>query len=419
MNFEPFLNLLKLNTKPPIQIEGDKCPVCLDDVTEEDIYKTICSHKFHKKCLIEWIKDNDTCPCCRKEIITPFNRKCCTTHIYTKPNKEMNTIKFLLYLIGACSYEEIDYCKMMENAKYGDVKNSTYLQLKRYLFFEKDLLSSEELIKMDKIIVNFYKYLDLTKISIGILLSLRSSNSFVSMWFYVLLFLYFAFYESNYKFFTFSKKFFYDEVKNPFYFILYCIIVSYNFFIYVIPSFIFLKNPLILDICRVDIIISSIKFCFIMLSLTGTLLKLFLNLRKRFKHIIKREFDDETNFFTSMENIRTQFPLFSQSIISNLSGETFIPSNLNGETFIPSNITPNNLRSTTMYDDVSNEQPIINTNIHSNITLNNLLSTVISGTISNEQPIVNNNTISSNGDNELTLSDDDSLSGVIVSNFNN
>ena len=46
------------------------CSICLDDYSDPEIKlnKLPCNHVFHKDCVQEWLKDNDTCPDCRTEI---------------------------------------------------------------------------------------------------------------------------------------------------------------------------------------------------------------------------------------------------------------------------------------------------------------------------------------------------------------
>jgi hypothetical protein len=43
------------------------CSVCLDDENCVDC-KTSCSHNFHASCLSQWIKRNNSCPMCRRNI---------------------------------------------------------------------------------------------------------------------------------------------------------------------------------------------------------------------------------------------------------------------------------------------------------------------------------------------------------------
>ena len=46
------------------------CSICLDDYSDPEIKlnKLPCNHVFHKYCIQEWLKNNDTCPECRMEI---------------------------------------------------------------------------------------------------------------------------------------------------------------------------------------------------------------------------------------------------------------------------------------------------------------------------------------------------------------
>ena len=42
------------------------CPICYEDLENDKLcYITTCNHSFHKKCLFEWLKHNNSCPMCR------------------------------------------------------------------------------------------------------------------------------------------------------------------------------------------------------------------------------------------------------------------------------------------------------------------------------------------------------------------
>jgi len=45
------------------------CPICLDTF-KEGLYKRVleCDHVFHKKCIDPWIKNEHSCPVCRKSV---------------------------------------------------------------------------------------------------------------------------------------------------------------------------------------------------------------------------------------------------------------------------------------------------------------------------------------------------------------
>lgn len=45
------------------------CPICYEDVIDGNENKKLkCGHEFHNKCILEWCKNNLTCPMCRDDI---------------------------------------------------------------------------------------------------------------------------------------------------------------------------------------------------------------------------------------------------------------------------------------------------------------------------------------------------------------
>lgn len=58
---------------PRVVIGGDKeaggCPICLEEWSEGDVAAEMpCNHKFHYKCVEEWLGRHATCPLCRYEM---------------------------------------------------------------------------------------------------------------------------------------------------------------------------------------------------------------------------------------------------------------------------------------------------------------------------------------------------------------
>ena len=57
-----------------IHTHNNCCPICLCDESDSnnDPYESFsgldCEHKFHKKCIIPWIKEKGTCPICRCQV---------------------------------------------------------------------------------------------------------------------------------------------------------------------------------------------------------------------------------------------------------------------------------------------------------------------------------------------------------------
>ena len=41
------------------------CTICMEEIRYYDRKRLHCNHKFHKSCINEWLRENDTCPICR------------------------------------------------------------------------------------------------------------------------------------------------------------------------------------------------------------------------------------------------------------------------------------------------------------------------------------------------------------------
>jgi len=46
----------------------DVCNICFGPIAPGEENKTECGHSFHCGCLLKWLKKNNSCPCCRKEL---------------------------------------------------------------------------------------------------------------------------------------------------------------------------------------------------------------------------------------------------------------------------------------------------------------------------------------------------------------
>jgi len=53
--------------------EKETCPICLDEIKENNFSVTECGHKFHTSCLLISIKSNNTCPMCRNKLTEPID----------------------------------------------------------------------------------------------------------------------------------------------------------------------------------------------------------------------------------------------------------------------------------------------------------------------------------------------------------
>jgi hypothetical protein len=79
------------------------CSICLLELKKND--KTLdCKHIFHKKCIDEWISNNNTCPLCRKIIPIPIPTitklpETVVINIYQPTTTRIREIKPILYVI--------------------------------------------------------------------------------------------------------------------------------------------------------------------------------------------------------------------------------------------------------------------------------------------------------------------------------
>jgi len=47
----------------------ETCSVCLDDFNDgEKISECTCKHRFHQKCLLQWLNQNNSCPLCKAKV---------------------------------------------------------------------------------------------------------------------------------------------------------------------------------------------------------------------------------------------------------------------------------------------------------------------------------------------------------------
>lgn len=49
--------------------ENNQCVICLNEYKMgEEVKETQCKHKYHKECIKDWFKENNTCPTCRRNL---------------------------------------------------------------------------------------------------------------------------------------------------------------------------------------------------------------------------------------------------------------------------------------------------------------------------------------------------------------
>ena len=88
-----------------------KCTICLERMYINDtqyIFATDCDHYFHTKCIVKWLKDNNTCPICRNRI---------TINLENNKDNNINKIKrgicgiitIIIFILMLLSWSHIIY----------------------------------------------------------------------------------------------------------------------------------------------------------------------------------------------------------------------------------------------------------------------------------------------------------------------
>ena len=73
-NFENEIKKLKdeiyINCLPEIKLKNQKCTICLIDFKDVEKIKifSCLQHIFHEECIINWLKNKNNCPICRKQL---------------------------------------------------------------------------------------------------------------------------------------------------------------------------------------------------------------------------------------------------------------------------------------------------------------------------------------------------------------
>jgi len=71
----------------------DECPICLEDLkVKESIYLIPCCHYYHKKCLKEWVSNENICPSCRM-VLGNHSQEDIDMSLFTRENKLLSVKK--------------------------------------------------------------------------------------------------------------------------------------------------------------------------------------------------------------------------------------------------------------------------------------------------------------------------------------
>lgn len=54
-------------------MQDTKCAICLDQIDLQDQSELWCRHRYHRACIDAWLKQQATCPYCRRRVISRKN----------------------------------------------------------------------------------------------------------------------------------------------------------------------------------------------------------------------------------------------------------------------------------------------------------------------------------------------------------
>ena len=65
-----FFNRIQLHKSKHIKVlcKNEECCICTETIVNQYVPKYVCNHFFHKECIDEWLKINEHCPICRRDL---------------------------------------------------------------------------------------------------------------------------------------------------------------------------------------------------------------------------------------------------------------------------------------------------------------------------------------------------------------
>ena len=127
------------------------CNICYEECS--NMKQTKCNHSFCKSCFNKWMEEHDTCPMCRKQILSIKSDEQYLKEWYAHKNNEYSEI------VGEF-FENIE--EELEDFEIDDDEDEYE---RRYLIAKRRILLKEfkvELLQLEK---NFKKYMDIMDIS--------------------------------------------------------------------------------------------------------------------------------------------------------------------------------------------------------------------------------------------------------------
>lgn len=137
-----------------------ECAICLSTLenTPDKCFKTRCGHSFHHKCMMNWLLENSSCPCCRNslyklkkqpEIPNNFRVSVIDENNIHDDDFEaiMNRLMDVIYLIEFNNEENMQYKWTLFNGKsegVGEIYQNTIYKKKYNILVDIFVLETSE-----------------------------------------------------------------------------------------------------------------------------------------------------------------------------------------------------------------------------------------------------------------------------------
>lgn len=100
---------------------SDECSICLNDKIKHNI-TTPCRHNFHRYCLGNWIKDNNTCPVCRENIVSDDLRESALSVMKNNNVYDKTFVSLLGYIFNLGTIYKLNIDTIFDNMQVQKIK---------------------------------------------------------------------------------------------------------------------------------------------------------------------------------------------------------------------------------------------------------------------------------------------------------
>jgi hypothetical protein len=119
-----------------------ECPICMNNINNNDICITSCDHRYCYDCLSRWLSVKNTCPNCRKSIET-FNYKDMINRIFIiNDNRDIENLNMseIRGMLNDVNYYNNKIKKLLIGIRVISSLSILFFTSSIYLFIECDVI---------------------------------------------------------------------------------------------------------------------------------------------------------------------------------------------------------------------------------------------------------------------------------------